>query len=158
MLATSTACWCFLHRTAVDSFSLLAWLRPLNHFGWAMCLAQTTTATTATCALAIYCACAVHLVNVFVFLSLVRTCPPLLLLPPSSSSSLFYGERLEWAIFHLCAFCTWFIFCPKFFSFVILWNLWLVFGWCLRGNIEVKTKREVKFHSPGEVVFIFKRK
>lgn len=75
--------------------------RYLDHYGWAMCLAQTIT----TCTLAIYCVCAFRYMCFFF----------VVFYPPGVSIALhfFWFARIERAIFHLCAFCTWFIL-PKF--------------------------------------------
>lgn len=50
----------------------------------------------------------------------------------SASPVFFFCERLKWAIFHLCAFCTWFIlpkilFIRYFIQFMA--SVWMVFTW-----------------------------
>lgn len=68
------------------------------------------------------------------------------------ASHFFIFSTNRKSYFSSLCFCTWFI----SLFFVVFFNLYLVFEWCLRGNIEVEKKKRTQ--KPKEVVFVWKRK
>lgn len=109
-----------------------------------MCLAQTTTTTTIR-TLAIYCACAFGICA-------VCSCFP----GVSIAFSTFFIWTIRMSYFSSLCFLHVVYFTENSFHSLFYKIYGPMFGWCLRGNIKVKTKRRAKYFPQWEVVLILK--
>lgn len=120
--------------------------RYLDHYGWAMCLAQTIT----TCTLAIYCVCAFWYMCFFF----------VVFYPPGVSIALHFFLVCTNRKSYFSSLCFLHV---VYFTEISFHSLFYkiysqLFGWCLRGNIEVETKRRVKMFLRGRLPLLLLQK